>query len=237
MAPACPIRSLTASERACERRPATLGRPTREDALLMAALRWFLFSLLAFGGGAVAAFAMHPPELGIPSSDAQDLRSRLALIEQYAGEGRCEAVKGQLSGAQSTVDKLPQSTNITVQRQLQDAIDTVRTEATSKCLQVAASQQTNSAEAQATTPTPTPTVAPTLTPVPTPTPDPGTTGDGAPDPGTTEGTTPDSGGAALPQGDAGAAIQQGLGRARERFNRERDRVERELDALTQELTR
>ncbi len=201
----------------------------------MAALRWFLFSVLAFGGGAVAAFAFHPPQLGIPTDAASDLRSRLALIEQYAGEGRCEAVKGQLSGAQSTVDKLPESTNVTVQQQLQNAIDTVRTEATSKCLQVAAAKQTNNADALATTPTPTPTIAPTPTPIPTPTPDPGPSTDGAPDPGAGEGTTPGSGGATLPQGDAGAAIQQGLGRARERFNRERDRVERELDALAQEL--
>ncbi len=201
----------------------------------MAALRWFLFSVLAFGGGAVAAFTLHPPQLGIPESTASELRSRLALIEQYAGEGRCEAVKGQLSGAQSEVDKLPETTNATVQQQLQNAIDTVRTEANSKCLQVAASQQTNSAEAQASTPTPTPTVAPTATPEPTATPPSSVPGDGAPDPGTGEGTSPDSGGATLPQGDAGAAIQQGLGRARERFNRERDRIQRELDALAQEM--
>lgn len=202
----------------------------------MAALRWFFFSVLAFGGGAVAAFALHPPQLGIPEASAADLRSRLALIEQYAADGRCEAVKGQLSGAQSTVDKLPESTNVTVQQQLQSAIDTVRTEATSRCLQVAAAKQTNNAEAQATTPTPTPAVTPTETPAPTPTPDQGSSTDGgAPDPGTGEGTSPGGGGATLPQGDAGAAIEQGLGRARERFQRERDRAERELDALMQEF--
>lgn len=203
----------------------------------MAALRWFLFSLLAFGGGAVAAFALHPPALGIPEADANDLRSRLALIEQYAGEGRCEAVKGQLSGAQSTVDKLPERTNVTVQQQLQNAIDKVRTEATSTCLQVAAAKQTNSAEAQATTPTPTATATPVPEATPTATPDPGTSNDGgAPDPGTGEGTSPDSnGGVTLPQGDAGATIQQGLGRAKERFKHERKKIERELNALTQEL--
>jgi hypothetical protein len=203
----------------------------------MAALRWFLFSMLAFGGGAVAAFTLHPPTLGIPEAAASDLRSRLALIEQYASEGRCEAVKGQLSGAQSTVDKLPESTNVTVQQQLQNAIDTVRTEATSKCLQVAAAQQTNSAEAQATTPTPTATATATPEATPTATPAPGTSNDGgAPDPGAGEGTSPDAGGGVtLPQGDAGAAIQQGLGQAKERFKRERKRIERELEALSQEF--
>jgi hypothetical protein len=204
----------------------------------MAALRWFLFSLLAFGGGAVGAFALHPPQLGIPEASAADLRSRLAKIERYASEGRCGAVKGQLDGAQSTVTKLPEDTAVTTQQQLQDAIDKVRTEAISKCLQVAAAAQTNSAEAQATTPSPTPTETPLPAGTPTPTPDPGTSGDGgAPDPGTGEGsTTPDAGGGAtLPQGEAGAAIQQGLNRARDRYREAREEVERTLDELNQEF--
>jgi hypothetical protein len=203
----------------------------------MAALRWFLFSLFAFGGGAVGAFALHPPQLGIPDAAAADLRSRLTKIEQYAAEGRCGAVKGQLEGAQSTVDKLPERTAVTVQQQLQDAIATVRTEATSKCLQVAAARQTNSAQAQATSPSPTPTPAVTLAPTPTATPDASGGGDGAaPDPGTSEGTTPDAnGGITLPQGDAGAAMQQRLGRAREDYQVARAEILRALSELSKEV--
>jgi len=204
----------------------------------MAALRWFLFSLLAFGGGAAGAFALHPPQLGIPDASASDLRSRLSKIEQYAAEGRCEAVKGQLSGAQSTVDKLPENTAVTVQQQLQDAIAKVQSEAISKCLQVAAAKQTNSATAQAqqtsplgtATPTETPTPAPTPAPAPdTPAPTP-STGGGATTP--TDGT----GGVSIPQGDAGAALRQGLDHAREKYREERDKMQSALDQLSQEFS-
>ena len=229
----------TASERAYDGRPAPSRRTTREDALLMAALRWFLFALLAFGGGAVGAFALHPPQLGIPDADAADLRSRLAKIEQYAGEGRCDAVKGQLSGATSTVDKLPENTAVTVQQQLQDAIEKVRTEAISKCLQVAAAKQTNSAQAQAqdtspfgeTTPSATPTPTATTAPAPvteTPAPDAGS--------GATTPSDGSGGGVSIPQGEVGDALRQGLDQARQKYHKERKKAEHALDQLSQGIT-
>ncbi|MBO9532189.1 MAG: hypothetical protein J7513_04350 [Solirubrobacteraceae bacterium] len=196
----------------------------------MAALRWFLFSVLCFGGGAVGAFAVHPPNLGIPAADAEKLRERLALIQQYASEGRCTAVQGQLQGAESTIRKLPESTAVTVQQELQNAVQKVRTEAVSECLRVAASKQELEGEAQATTPSPTATAEPQVTEAPTPTPE-----AGGPDPGTGEGqqtpesTTPDGGGGiAIPEGDAGAAVRQGLHEARKQFEKARKDAEKAL---------
>lgn len=215
----------------------------------MAALRWFLFSLLTFGGGAVAAFAMHPPQLGIPEASAADLRQRLARIEQLASEGRCTGMNSQLSAAQSTIDRLPSNTAVTVEQQLQDALAKVRDEARSTCIRVAGAKQDLEAQAQATTPAPTPDPTPEPTTEPTPTPDAGSSTDGGgPDPGTGEGATPapgpgngngngngnPGGGGALPQGDAGAAVQQGLDRARERYRKARDEIERGLDELLQQ---
>jgi hypothetical protein len=211
----------------------------------MAALRWFFLSLFCFGGGAVGAFALHPPQLGIPDESATDLRSRLALIQQYASEGRCPAVLGQLQGAESTIRKLsPDDTSATIQQQLQDAVQKVRREATSECLRVAASKETQSAEAQAepTTPSPTPTAEPSATPSATP--DGSSTDGGAPDPGsgegaatpTPEGTTP-GGGVTIPDGQAGAALRQGITEARRQYNKARDEVQHTLDQLQQEAQR
>ncbi|MFT4034249.1 MAG: hypothetical protein QM679_01580 [Patulibacter sp.] len=201
----------------------------------MAALRWFFFALLTFGGGTAAGFALHPPQLGIPEASAVDLRDRLTKIQQYASEGRCDAVKGQLSGAQSTVSKLPQNTAVTVEQSLQNAIEQLRTEAISECLRVAASRETQSAQAQATiTPTDTPQATPTpaTDPTPTPTPEATSPDGGTTDPGSGVTPTPDdgSGGGAAIDGPE-AAVRDQITEARKQYDAAREAWRRAIDRL------
>lgn len=158
----------------------------------MTAFRWILFCLVAFGVGTGAAFAMHPPTTGIPVATAQKLAGDLDAIKGYAAEGRCDAVRGRLDGAQSRISKLPPDTSTELVNQLQQALQDVSSAARATCQQVAdaeaaAEQKRREAEqaaeeaAQATTP------PPIVPPEPT-TPDPGAA-DGGPDPGTGEDTT------------------------------------------------
>lgn len=167
----------------------------------MTAFRWILYCLVAFGVGTGAAFAMHPPTTGIPAATAQGLAADLLAIKGYAAEGRCDAVRGRLDGAQSKISKLPPDTSAELVNDLQQSLQNVSASARAACQQLAdaeaeAARKKREAEQAAqdaleqTTPDPVTPVAPT-------TPDPGAA-DGGPDPGTGEDptggvTTPDPG--------------------------------------------
>lgn len=203
----------------------------------MKALRWIFYCLVCFGAGTGIALAMNPPTVGIPAADAADLRDRLALIEDYAAAGRCGAVDGQLLGAQSTVDKLPQRTNDDVVQAIQNRLDEVRKAAKAQCRAVEAEKKRE--ETEPTTPEEVPETTPAPEPEPEPSsPDPGA-GDGGPDPGTGEGeTTPpqdfgdgeddegQSGGVPIPNGNA---LRQEL--EREARRRLREALDRSLDEM------
>src|SRR4051812_26133021 len=105
--------------------PDPSGRSTSEDARSMTAFRWILYCLVAFGVGTGAAFAMHPPEPGIPAATAQGLAADLIAIKGYAAEGRCDAVRGRLDGAQSKISKLPPDTSAELVNELQQSLQDV----------------------------------------------------------------------------------------------------------------
>lgn len=201
----------------------------------MKALRWILYCLVCFGAGTGIALAMNPPTVGIPAATAASLRERLERISELAAEGRCSGVEGQLEGAQSEIDNLPQRTNDEVVQSIQDRLDEGRTQALAECRRVKAELDTATTPTEPTTPeeTPTPTPTPTTVPDPTAPPvDPGA-GDGGPDPGSGEGqTTPGEaddpgtgGGVPIPDG----ALRQRLeAEAREQL---RKALERSLDEV------
>jgi penicillin-binding protein 2A len=178
--------------------------PTREHGRFMKALRWILFSLLAFGIGAGAAFAFHPPTIGIPTATASKLSDDLTAIRSAATDGQCDDVRSRLLRAQSRINHLPESTATSTVTTLQSSLEKVRSAALETCSAVA-----NAAAQEATPTTPddtvdtTPATTPPDTEATTPaitTPD-DTGGDdgGGADPGTGEGTggtttTPDSSG-------------------------------------------
>ncbi|MDQ8045949.1 MAG: hypothetical protein AAGC46_14590 [Solirubrobacteraceae bacterium] len=181
----------------------------------MKAFRWILFCLVAFGLGTGVAFAMHPPTVGIPKSDAQDLATDLSKIRSYAAAGHCDAVRGRLASASKTIDNLPVTTNANTERQLSAALERVRTAAIAECQSAADANLPDTTETTPettpTTPTPdaqTPTPTPSVEPTPTPAPDgtsPSSGGVGtdgtSPDPGADQGDQgDDTGGITLPNG-------------------------------------
>ncbi len=161
----------------------------------MTAMRWILLCLVAFGVGTGAALAVNPPSTGLPPTTAAGLSADLDAMQRYAREGRCDAVRGRVLGAQAKIVGLPNDTPADLVNQLQESLREISRAARAACQEVATAealkeQQRREAEqaaeeaAQATTPT-TP-----VTPEEPTTPDPGSA-DGGPDPGT--GEDPDDG--------------------------------------------
>lgn len=208
----------------------------------MTAFRWILLALVTFGAGTGVAFAMHPPSPGLPTATAQALAADLTAIEQYADEGRCDAVRGRLDGAQSKISKLPSSTSEELVNQLQRSLQHVSRAARAQCQTVfdaeAADRRKKAEEArkkaeeeaaQATTPT-TP-VEPTE---PT-TPDPGAD-EGGPDPGTGEGegdtgggiTTPGAPDTQDPSGGVVPGVDEAQGELERKLEKERQKWEDRL---------
>ena len=139
----------------------------------MKALRWILFCLLAFGLGTGAAFAINPPTVGIPTATARGLANDLTKIEEYARDGRCNSVRGRLSGAQAKIRDLPVSTADATVTKLQASLEQVRSAALATCsraTEAGTPTPTPTPEVE-TTPETTPTATPTETPVPETTPD------------------------------------------------------------------
>jgi hypothetical protein len=199
----------------------------------MKAMRWILFSLLAFGLGTGVALAVHPPSVGIPSATASRLGDDLSAIQRYAADGNCARVRSRLNGAASKIDKLPERTSTATSEKLTAALERVRSEAETTCQRVNSerlAQEQREAEAQAT-PTPEPEVIVTPEPETPITPDDGT----SPDPGTGDGTTtpPDpSGGAGFGDeqgGDdqTGGVPIPGEDAVRQRVDKERQRIDKE----------
>lgn len=207
----------------------------------MKAVRWFLWVAVCFAVGAGGAFALQPPTDGIPVNAALDLRNRLAKIDQYASEGRCEAVQGQLEGAQAAIDRLPRRTEDRVVQALQSRLDAVASATTDRCRAVRDEQRASEAEEEPTPEETEPTTPPAdEEPAPTPEPEPSSpdpgANDGGPDPGSTETPTEPQtppaeqqpsetesggGGATVP---SGAALRQQV--EREARRRLRDAIDR-----------
>ncbi|MDO9354179.1 MAG: hypothetical protein Q7T55_10815 [Solirubrobacteraceae bacterium] len=197
----------------------------------MKAMRWILFSLLAFGLGTGVALAVHPPTVGIPSATASRLGDDLSAIQRYAAEGNCTRVRSRLNGAASKIDKLPERTSMATTDKLTAALESVRSEALSTCQRVNSerlAREQREAEAQAT---PTPLPEATVTPEPEVpiTPDEGTT----PDSGTGDETTPQdpSGGAGFGDdqgGDTTGGVPiPGADAVRQRLDKETQRLDKE----------
>lgn len=198
----------------------------------MTATRWILLALLAFGLGTGVAYAMNPPEPGVPVSTAAKLSDDLSDIERYAEAGRCIAVRARLQGAQSRITKLPASTSPEVVRELQRALRRVSTVARAECQ--AAFEAKQPAEIEPTTPEETtPTTPEETSPVdpvdPETTPDPGGN-EGGPDPGTGEDdqgdggiTTPDEG-----QPNTGGGVAPDIEGVTEKIEKEREKWEKRL---------
>lgn len=194
----------------------------------MTAPRWILFALLAFGLGTGVAYAMNPPEPGVPVSTASKLAGDLSAIEQYASEGRCIAVRARLDGAQSRITKLPASTDPAVVDELQRALRRISTAARAECQ---AAFEAKQPEEQPTTPEETtPTTPQETTPAPPTdpqtTPDPGGN-EGGPDPGTGEDpsggiTTPDEG------TDPSGGVAPDIEGVTERLQKEKEKWEKRL---------
>ncbi len=189
----------------------------------MAALRWFLFSIVAFGGGAVGAFVMHPPEVGVPAATAASLRGHLSEIQRLAAAGQCDRLRSELRDSQEAVDRASSKVSATVETQLRNAFDKVDRQARTTCSDAIANRNP--------VPTPKPTPEPSTPSEPDPTtPNPGGDEAGGPDPGSGEGTTPSGGGSGgtTPSGGGGTTLSpNGVG------TRVRDRIE----DLRSELTR
>lgn len=198
----------------------------------MTAPRWILLALLAFGLGTGVAYAMNPPEPGVPASTAAALDDDLSDIKQYAAAGRCIAVRARLDGAQSRITKLPASTSPEVVRELQQALRRISVVARAECDAAYAAKQP--VETTPTTPEETtPTTPEETTPVepidPTTTPDPGGN-EGGPDPGTGEDdqgdggiTTPDDG-----QTDPSGGVAPDIEGVTEKLEKERRKWEKKL---------
>lgn len=179
----------------------------------MAALRWFLFSIVAFGGGAAGAFALHPPELGVPAATAANLRGHLTKIQSLAAAGKCDELRTELRQTQNAVDSASTKVSATVETQLRNAFDRVDRTARTTCSD--ALQATN------TKPEPEPEPTPATTPAePEPSTPSGGDEAGGPDPGSDEGTTPSGGGTGgtTPSGAGGATLTPNgiVDRARDR---------------------
>lgn len=189
----------------------------------MAALRWFLFSIVAFGGGAVGAFVLHPPELGVPAATAASLRGHLSEIQRLATAGQCDRLRTELRASQEAVDRAATKVSATVETQLRDAFDKVDRQSRTTCSEVIAGRD------PAPAPTPTPKPSTPSEPDPT-TPNPGGDEAGGPDPGSGEGTTPPGGspGGTTPSGGGGGTnlSPNGLGRVRDRIEELRSEVTR-----------
>lgn len=217
----------------------------------MKALRWILFSLLAFGLGTGAAFALHPPTIGIPEATASGLSGDLTKIRDYAAQGRCDAVRGRIRGATAKIDGLPSRTATATVEQLTDSLETVRTEALSACQRVSdakiADQQAQEAQEQAeATPAPSTPVEPSE---PATTPEEGDEGITQDDGGDTapEGQQPDGGvnpddptgqgGPSGPgnsensNGNPGGVVIPGEGAIRQRVEKERRKWEKQADQI------
>lgn len=193
----------------------------------MTATRWILFCLLAFGLGTGVAYAMNPPEPGVPVSTASKLAGDLSAIEQYASEGRCIAVRARLEGAQSRITKLPASTSPEVVRELQRALRQISVAARAECQ--AAYEEKNPRETTPTTPeeSTTPETTPDESTTPETTPDPGGN-EGGPDPGTGEDDQGD--GTTTPGTDPGASggVTPDIEGVTEQLQKEKDKWEKRL---------
>lgn len=198
----------------------------------MTAMRWILFSLLAFGLGTGVAYATHPPEPGLPTSTAAKLSGDLSAIEQYAREGRCIAVRARLQGAQSRITKLPASTSRDIVAQLQSALNRISDAARNAC-QAAVDEQTPEPTTPTTPEETTPTSPEETTPIeptsPETTPDPGGN-EGGPDPGTGE-QLPD-GGVTTPEGEdpgaSGGGVAPDIEGMTEQIQKEKKKWEKRL---------
>lgn len=197
----------------------------------MTAMRWILFSLLAFGLGTGVAYAMNPPEPGIPVATAAALSDDLSDIEQYAAQGRCIAVRARLDGAQSRITKLPAATDPAVVRELQRALRRISSAARTACQD--AFEQKNPEPTEPTTPEETTPTTPEENPVdpttPETTPDPGGN-EGGPDPGTGE-DDQDDGGVTTPVDPGagpGGGVAPDIEGVTEKLEKEREKWEKRL---------
>lgn len=231
----------TVSGPACEE-PDAFSRRNREDAPSMKALSWILYCLVAFGVGTGVAFAVHPPTSGIPATTASGLAQDLSAIQQFASEGRCDAVEGHIDSAQAKIRSLPSDTTPGLVTDLRSSLKQVSATARTSCDTVAAAerektrkereaQQAAEAAARATTPT-TP-----VTPTEPTTPDPG--GDeGGPDPGTGEDpgtvTTPETPGTTDPSGGVTPDIEGVQQELQRKLEKERQKWEHRLRKIQEQ---
>jgi hypothetical protein len=233
-------------------------RPKREHGLFMKALRWILFSLLAFGLGTGAALALHPPTIGIPTATASKLSGDLSAIRSAAAAGRCNDVQGRLTRAQSRINHLPDSVAMATVSQLQDSLEKVRKAAMSTCNSVAnaaAAQDTPATtpdDTTDTTPASSPAAEDTTPEATTPPADTGGNDGGGVDPGSTEGdgtstTSPGTGdgtgdgsgdqgtgGTALPGGasvPSGGAVRQQIDKAQRKIEQAQRKIEETRERL------
>lgn len=201
----------------------------------MTAPRWILLALLAFGLGTGVAYAMNPPEPGVPASTAAALDDDLSDIEQYAAAGRCIAVRARLDGAQSRITKLPASTSAEVVRELQQALRRISVVARAEC-DAAYEAKLPEVPTPTTPEETTPTTPEESTPVeptdPETTPDPGGN-EGGPDPGTGEGGPGDQGdgGTTTPddtQTDPSGGVAPDIEGVTQKLKKERKKWEKRL---------
>ncbi len=199
----------------------------------MKALRWILFSLLAFGLGTGVALAVHPPSIGIPVATASGLSDDLAKIQEYAADGKCNAVRGRLQGAAAKIDRLPARTATATVDELTTSLARVRNEALSTCQSVVAERAAEAQrkrEAQEALEAATPETTPSEEVEPS---TPATTPEPTLDPGTGETTPvqPDGGDDLGEDGTTGGVTIPGEEAIRQRVEKERRRLEKQAEKI------
>jgi TolA-binding protein len=92
--------------------------------------------VLAFVLGLAAAFAASCTsgvKGGLPQTDADNLRSQIADVQQFVDRGQCDGIDGQLRQVRDAIDNLPASTDSKLVANLRQGVDQLQSTAISAC--------------------------------------------------------------------------------------------------------
>jgi TolA-binding protein len=92
--------------------------------------------VLAFVLGLAAAFAASCAsgvKGGLPQTDADNLRSQIADVQQFVDRGQCDGIDGQLRQVRDAIDNLPASTDSKLVANLRQGVDQLQSTAISAC--------------------------------------------------------------------------------------------------------
>jgi hypothetical protein len=136
--------------------------------------------VLAFVLGLAAAFAAsctNGVKGGLPQSNADELKSQIADVQEFVDRGDCDGIDGQLRQVRDAIDNLPGSTDAKLVANLRQGADQLQSTAIAACNSRTETQTQTQTEPQQTVTEAIPTVTQTVptTPQTTPTTPPETT--------------------------------------------------------------